>query len=127
MSLWLPRPAGKCGISAQFKVSTGRLNSPAGQTDDRCLWVQVAVPLAVGLSLLLAGQAVPGMVMFGMAGLAAFVFWLWRAEIGLASRLLGVSAHGLVANPHLITLTVVLNVLGLLSTLPLLVFSGEEA
>ncbi|GAB4819018.1 hypothetical protein N2152v2_006064 [Parachlorella kessleri] len=88
------------------------------------IYTQVAVPLAVGLSLLFAGQAVPGMVMFGMAGLAAFVFWLWRAEIGLASRLLGVSAHGLVANPHLITLTVVLNVLGLLSTLPLLVFSG---
>ncbi len=85
------------------------------------------MPLAAGLSLLFAGQAVPGLVLFGLAGLTAFVFWLWRNEIGLAAKLLGVSAHGLVANPHLITLTVLLNILGLLATLPLLAFIGERA
>lgn len=86
---------------------------------------QVAVPLLAGLALLASGQAAtPGLVLLGMAALTAFVFWLWRNEIGLAGRLLGVSAHGLVANPHLVTTAILLSVIGMLAILPLLVLAG---
>lgn len=88
--------------------------------------LQIAWPLAFGLALLFSGP--PGMAipLLVLAGLAALVFYWWRNEIALASSLLGVSAHGLVANPHLITTTVFLNLLSLLAVAPLLVFEGME-
>ena len=56
---------------------------------------------------------------------AALVFGLWRNEIALASRLLGLSAHGLAANPGIITATILLNIGSVLAILPLAVLSGE--
>lgn len=78
----------------------------------------------MALASLAAGQ-VAGMLGFGlMAALAAFCFWLWRGEIELATRLLGVSAHGLVENGGVVTATILLNLASMLAITPLLVFLG---
>jgi ABC-type amino acid transport system permease subunit len=49
---------------------------------------------------------------------------MWRGEIGLATRLLGVSAHGLVANGGIILATVLLNLASIVAIVPLCVFLG---
>lgn len=81
--------------------------------------IQVAAPLAVGAGMLGAGQGSASLLPLGLAALSALAFYLWRNEIGLASRLLGVSAHGLAANPHLITTSVLLGVASVAAATPL--------
>lgn len=85
------------------------------------VYSQIFVPLTFACAALFAGQFV-GFITFSMlSGLIALVFYVWRREIALASQLLSVSAHSLVANPHLITTAVVLNVIALLIISPLAV------
>ncbi|KFM24131.1 CTL-like protein [Auxenochlorella protothecoides] len=81
--------------------------------------IQVAAPLAVGAGMLGSGQGRASLLPLGLAALSGLAFYLWRAEIGLASRLLGVSAHGLAANPHLITTSVLLGVASVATATPL--------
>lgn len=81
--------------------------------------IQVAAPLAVGAGMLGSGQGRASLLPLGLAALSGLAFYLWRAEIGLASRLLGVSAHGLAANPHLITTSVLLGVASVAAATPL--------
>eukprot|EP00887_Chlorella_sp_A99_P002136 scaffold21.g2136.t1 len=78
----------------------------------------------MGVAFLAQGIAVPAIMMFLMTGLTALVFGWWRNEIGLASRLLGVSAHGLVANSGLITATLLLNIASVVAIVPLVVLSA---
>lgn len=85
---------------------------------------QVVGPLLVGVALLGAGQGSVAVAPFALGALWLWLFWMWRAEIGLASRLLGVSAHGLVANPHLITASVGLSVLSMVAIVPALFTLG---
>lgn len=73
---------------------------------------------------LLNGQGVAGLAFGGLALLTAWVFALWRDQIGLATRLLGVSAHGLAANGGIVTATVLLNLAALVAVLPLGAFLG---
>lgn len=86
------------------------------------IYSQIAAPLCLGIALLFNGVVGYSMFMFGMAGLSALLFYLWRREISLASRLLTISAHGLAANPHLITTTFLLNLGALAFLAPLVIF-----
>ena len=84
-------------------------------------------PAAAALACVVTGQPLVGLLFGGVAALAAFVFYLWRGQIELATRLLGVSAHGLAANPGVITATIALNVASMVAIAPLCVFLGEQA
>lgn len=68
--------------------------------------IQVAIPLMVGIVLLVSGQIVPGAVLLGMAALSALAFYLWRNELELCGRLLGVAGSGLNDNPGLLVFAV---------------------
>lgn len=83
------------------------------------------IPAVLAVAALLGGQMGAGMLFGGLALLSAWVFSLWREQIGLATRLLGVSAHGLAENSGIITATVLLNLASLLAVLPLGVLVGE--
>lgn len=71
---------------------------------------QLAVPMILAMGLLLSGHLGQGLVVGGLAALTFLVFYIWRREIGVASKLLSVAGHGLAANTALIGLTVLLNV-----------------
>jgi hypothetical protein len=64
--------------------------------------VQVLLPAAMGIAAMVAGQVGTGIVMVLMSLLAAVVFYMWRNEIDLCARLLGVAAAGLRDNPGLL-------------------------
>lgn len=71
---------------------------------------QIALPLA-GAGIAYQQQAQP--VAIGLlvsAGVLSVVFLLWRRHLALVTRLLGVSAHGLAANPGVVLLTLLLQV-----------------
>ena len=70
---------------------------------------QVAFPLVLSLLLLAGGQLPASLILMGMAALTFFVFTLWRREIDLATRLLGVSATALAKNGGIIAGTIALN------------------
>lgn len=82
------------------------------------------IPAAAAAVFLLNGQGVAALAFGGLALLAAWVFALWRDQISLATRLLGISAHGLAANSGIITATVLLNLAALVAVLPLGAFLG---
>lgn len=88
------------------------------------VYSQVLIPVAFGVMLLASGAAGTSLLFFGLAGLAAFCFHLWRDQIQLATKLLGVSAHALAANGGVITTTVLLNLGSLLAIAPLGVLTG---
>jgi hypothetical protein len=85
---------------------------------------QIPAALAV-LSLLTFNPM--GVIVFGpVAALAALCFYWWRDQIDLATRLLGVAAHGLAANTGVITTTFLLNIASMVVISPLAVFIGEQ-
>ena len=68
-----------------------------------------------------------GVIVFGpVAALAALCFYWWRDQIDLATRLLGVAAHGLAANTGVITTTFLLNIASMVAISPLAVFIGAQ-
>ena len=73
----------------------------------------------LAVAALAAGQLGGGLLFGGLALLTVWVFSLWRQQIDLATRLLGVSAHGLAANSGVIGATVLLNVASLVAIAPL--------
>lgn len=83
------------------------------------IYSQVLIPVVFGVMLLASGAAGASLLFFGLAGLAAFCFHLWRDQVQLATKLLGVSAHALAANSGVITATLLLNLGGLLAIAPL--------
>lgn len=64
--------------------------------------LQVVVPAVAGLAALFSGAVVPGLGLLAVAGLAAWAIHLWRAEIGLCARLLGLAAACVVDVPSLV-------------------------
>ncbi|KAG2437308.1 hypothetical protein HXX76_005965 [Chlamydomonas incerta] len=94
--------------------------SPAGLVG-AALGLQVAVPAAMGAVSLAQGAVLPGVILLGFAALTIILFLLWRPQVELVTRLLGLAGHGLSANPGLVPLALALQVvlLGLLE-LPLL-------
>lgn len=67
--------------------------------------LQVALPLA-GAGVAFSQAATPvGAVLVVSSALMALAFYLWREQLRLVSRLLGVSAKGLAANPGIVALT----------------------
>lgn len=89
------------------------------------VYSQVLMPALVAGGLLANGQLGAAALFGGLALLTAWVFSLWREQIALATRLLGVSAHGLAANGGIITATVLLNLASLVAIAPLGVLLGE--
>jgi len=89
--------------------------------------LQIALPLAAALALVLQGAAVAAIGPLFLAGLAALVFFLWREQIELVTRLVGIAGHALLESPGLIAMALGLQ-LGwvLLVALPLLI-SGLAA
>lgn len=91
----------------------------------RCLRVptrlcpRLQIPAVLAVAALAAGQLGGGLLFGGLALLTAWVFRLWRGQIELATRLLGVSAHGLAANSGVIGATVLLNLASLVAITPL--------
>jgi hypothetical protein len=85
--------------------------------------MQIALPLAMGAGGLAAGQWGAGAIGLALAGLAAFVFYLWRNEIELCGKLLGLSAEGLNDNPGLILFVIAAQVVNAVIVVALLVFT----
>lgn len=72
--------------------------------------VQIGVPLTIALAAFISGVA-PVAVPFLVFGLLnALLFCLWRPQVALVSKLLGVSAHGLNANPGIVLMVVIVQV-----------------
>lgn len=84
---------------------------------------QIAMPLAMGTAGLAAGQWGAGAMGLVLAGLAAFVFFLWRNEIALCAKLLGLSAEALSDNPSLIFFVLAAQVVNALMVVVLAVFA----
>jgi hypothetical protein len=82
--------------------------------------VQVAVPAIISVSSFAAGAPQAGVVFLFCAALAAFAFWLWRAELALCARLLSVAAAALNENAHLVTASLGMNLVLSAVSLPLL-------
>ncbi|KAG2453175.1 hypothetical protein HYH02_002499 [Chlamydomonas schloesseri] len=97
--------------------------SPAGLVG-AALGLQVAVPAAMGAVSIAQGATVPGLVLLGFAGLTIILFLLWRPQVELVTRLLGLAGRGLSANPGLVPMALFLQVFLLaLLELPLLLAS----
>lgn len=104
-ALWL-------GVSAGGAIVVGVLflqmfRKYAGAMTRATIVMQVVTPLVVGIVALASGSLIGGGIMVGLAALTAFTFYLWRNEIELCSRLLGVSAQGLHDNPALVLFVVI--------------------
>ncbi|DBA76839.1 TPA: hypothetical protein ACH3X2_008854 [Trebouxia sp. C0005] len=86
--------------------------------------IQVLLPAIMGIAAICAGQVGGGLILILLALLAALVFWMWRGEIELCARLLGIAAAGLNENPGLLGFVVLAKFALLSVMLPLLAFSG---
>ena len=73
------------------------------------IYANVLLPGAAALSLMVLGQTGMSIAMLAVAAIACYLFFRWRDQIALAARLLGVSAHSLAQNPHLVSTTVLLS------------------
>ncbi|EFJ50294.1 hypothetical protein VOLCADRAFT_103885 [Volvox carteri f. nagariensis] len=69
---------------------------------------EVAIPAALGIMALTQGMWPVGVLLLGLSGLVVLVFWLWRQQIDLVTRLLGMAGRGLSANPGLVPLALAL-------------------
>lgn len=79
---------------------------------------QLAIPLAAAIGLLATGHLGQSLLLAALAALTYFVFYIWRREIGVASKLLSVAGHGLTSNSSLIGLVIVLNFLAVVFAIP---------
>ncbi|KAL3151941.1 hypothetical protein ABBQ32_001067 [Trebouxia sp. C0010 RCD-2024] len=86
--------------------------------------IQVLIPAIMGIAAIAAGQVGGGIILILLSLLAALVFWMWRGEIDLCARLLGIAAAGLNENPGLLGFVVAAKFSLLSVMLPLLAFSG---
>lgn len=87
------------------------LRSSARSCVASACWLQVLAPAVSALGLAAAGQPLPALFFALLACLNAVVFRLWRPQLELVSRLLGVAAAALNANPHLVSATLALQTL----------------
>lgn len=69
------------------------------------MYAKVGILAFVSLSLLLRGVVDGGLVCACIALLSAFVMYLWRGELNLVASMIAVSTQSLEDNPHLITVT----------------------
>ena len=109
---------------ASFAVAAGFLHLVRNHAETLAratIGFQLALPTAAAIGLLLSGAFGAALIPAAIAGLTFVVFYLWRREIGVASKLLSVAGHGLFANGALIGLTVALNFAAMLFALPPLI------
>ena len=100
----LPRLPVKAAPHHPFHPAPAR-PPPTTQTN----YANVLLPGAAALSLMVLGQTGMSIAMLAVAAIACYLFFRWRDQIALAARLLGVSAHSLAQNPHLVSTTVLLS------------------
>ncbi|KAL6758844.1 plasma-membrane choline transporter-domain-containing protein [Haematococcus lacustris] len=81
--------------------------------------LQVGLPLGAALSFFLAGSVAGGFAMLGVAGLLGVLFVMYKEQIDLVTRLLGVAGHALVECSGLVGLAVGLQLALLLVVVPL--------
>lgn len=111
-------------VLASFAVAAGFLHlvrNHAYTLARATIGFQLAIPTFAALALLFSGAILPALIPAAIAGLTFLVFYLWRREIGVASKLLSVAGHGLAGNASLIGLTIVLNIIAVVLALPPLV------
>lgn len=82
---------------------------------------QIALPAVVGVGLLFSGAALPALGMLLVACLFAVVFYLFRTQLDLCTKLLAVTSTALKDNPGMILFVVLLKLALLLISIPLLV------
>eukprot|EP00879_Flechtneria_rotunda_P010708 GHRR01011190.1.p1 GENE.GHRR01011190.1~~GHRR01011190.1.p1 ORF type:complete len:492 (+),score=143.83 GHRR01011190.1:253-1728(+) len=82
--------------------------------------MQVTLPAAAGVAVLAAGGGAASVPLFLTAGLIGFVFYLYRNQLALVGRLLGVSSRALYDNPSIIGGSLLIQLAGLIFVLPLL-------
>lgn len=85
---------------------------------------QLVFPIVVGFGFVASGALGAGLFWLLIGALWGYVIYLWRPQLHLVGQLLGVAAHALNDNKHLITATVGINALMGVATLPLVVFLG---
>ena len=100
----LPRLPVKAAPHHPFHPAPAR-PPPTTQT----IYANVLLPGAAAQSLMVLGQTGMSIAMLAVAAIACYLFFRWRDQIALAARLLGVSAHSLAQNPHLVSTTVLLS------------------
>lgn len=84
--------------------------------------VQVVIPAIVGVAALASGAVAGGVVLLVCAALAGLAFYLWRHELALCARLLSVASAALNENAHLVSASVGLQVVAVVTALPLVGF-----
>ncbi|CAG9465204.1 unnamed protein product [Pedinophyceae sp. YPF-701] len=80
--------------------------------------VQVAIPAAVGISLLMGGAAVPGLIMCAFAMIMAACFYSIRDRLDYTASMLRVSAKGLNDNTPLVWFVILSNVVLGVASIP---------
>ncbi|KAJ9516143.1 hypothetical protein QJQ45_024571 [Haematococcus lacustris] len=98
-------------------VSPSSLNDPAAPAQPSA--TLVGLPLGAALSFFLAGSVAGGFAMLGVAGLLGVLFVMYKEQINLVTRLLGVAGHALVECSGLVGLAVGLQLALLLVVVPL--------
>lgn len=80
---------------------------------------QIALPAVFGIGLLFSGAFLPALGMLLLSGLFAFVFFMFRPQLELCSRLLTVTSAGLRDNPWIVFFVVILNLIMITLCMPL--------
>lgn len=92
--------------------------SPQGMVN-ASVGLQVAIPATLALVALLSGSPAAAAPFALMAGVLGFTLYLYRAQLALVGRLLGISVRALSDQPGIIVAALGLQVLGLVVIVPL--------
>ena len=116
-----PRTQGVAALALSFGFVTLMKRNASFCVKASCA-TQVLLPLGLALLFFAKGVAGAGIGFLIASALFALVFYMWRSQLELCGRLLGVAAHALNENGHLVSATMGLSaLLGVLST-PIFVF-----
>jgi len=82
--------------------------------------VQVAAPLVLATLMFTVGNGSAWFFLF-LAALSALVFYLWRRQLELVGKLLGVAGRALSENAHLVSVSLLLSFVALANSVPIVV------
>lgn len=91
---------------------------PVGNLTFHAVDLQVGIPAAMGIALLSAGAGAGAVPLFIFAGILAWVFYLYREQLGLVGRLLSIAAHCVSENKGLVGMALLLQAGSLVLLLP---------
>jgi hypothetical protein len=99
-------------------VSALRTNAP--MFVKAAVYFKVLAPALLGFILLGIGAVGPGVVCLLLSAFIAFVMYLWRNELALCGRLLGVAGAALSDNGHLVSGSLVIQAMHTLVAIPII-------